>query len=266
MSILKNKKITYIGDWVFYTGPNFIESPFEMMAKDCQLKFLGKPVTKSFESAGAEVQAFSNWDLYHFSNEEYKEIIDSSDLVVLSDVEARCFHLNPSFFNKETDEQKIITFPDRLKYLTTSVEKGLGLMYLGGWLSFSGYMEKGGWRRCSIRDWLPFNCLVGEDLTESSEGFQVELIMDHPVMEGLNTDNIPPILGYNEFQPKPGFTTILNIRESGHSLLGVSNHGRGRMLTFGSDPVPHWGLNFMKWPGYQTFWQQAAAWCIGLIG
>lgn len=41
MKRLADKKVVYIGDWVFYTGPTFIESPFEMMAKDCQLKFLG---------------------------------------------------------------------------------------------------------------------------------------------------------------------------------------------------------------------------------
>jgi|GEM_PF-5284567 len=64
---LSGLRILYFDDWVFYTGPNFIESPFEMIAKDCQLHFLGKPVTGALEKTGAQVTAFSNWQLYHFS-------------------------------------------------------------------------------------------------------------------------------------------------------------------------------------------------------
>mgnify|MGYP006295443725 CR=1 FL=1 len=266
MMTLSGKRITYIGDWVFYTGPNFIESPFEMMAKDCQLKFLGKPVTGALEKAGAKVRAYSNWDLYHFSAGEYEEVIDNSDVVVVSDVEARCFHLNPSFFDRNSGSEGYITFPDRLKYLAGAVENGKGLIYLGGWLSFSGYMEKGGWRRSPVADWLPFVCLTGDDLTESSEGFSVSVEdAGHPILRGLALEKIPPLLGYNEFIPRNNFRTLLKIRETGHPLLGVSKHGKGRMVTYGSDPVPHWGLNLMKWKDYELFWQRLASWCLGQI-
>jgi uncharacterized membrane protein len=267
MKLLEGKRITYIGDWVFYTGPKFIESPFEMIAKDCQLSFLGKPVTDALESAGATVVSHSNWELYHFSDSEFRELVDSSDVVILSDVEARCFHLNPAFFERKREDMGFITFPDRLKYLAAAVEGGKGLIYLGGWLSFSGHMEKGGWRRCPVSGWLPFECLTGEDLVESSEGFGVSVEDgDHPMVRGLALEEIPPLLGYNEFIPRENFRTLLKIRETGHPLLGVSHHGQGRMAVYASDPVAHWGLNFMKWSDYSFFWQRLAAWSMQLIG
>ncbi|MDD1763023.1 MAG: glutamine amidotransferase [Methanothrix sp.] len=257
-------KITYIGDWVFYTGPNFIESPFEMVAKDCQLKFLGKPVTDALEKAGHSTKAYSNWQLYHMSPSEFADILKWSDVLVVSDVEARCFHLNPTFFDGNAYGKSIITFPDRLKQMRDAVEGGMGLIYLGGWLSFSGHMEKGGWRRSPISDWLPFQCLVGEDLMESSEGFAVEAVnTSHPAVAGLDAASIPPLLGYNEFIPREGFEPLWRIKDSGHPLLGVSKHGKGRMVTYGSDPVPHWGINLMLWKDYEKLWQQLAAWAAG---
>ncbi len=261
---LKGLKISYFGDWVFYTGPNFIESPFEMMAKDCSLHFLGKPVTDALEKVGAKVQAYSNWQVYHFTPGQFEEIVQWSDVLVISDVEARCFHLNPAFFDREKYQKEIITFPDRLKYLTRSVDSGKGLIFMGGWLSFSGHMEKGGWRRAPIADWLPFECLLGEDLVESSEGFQVDVVdARHPITKGLPMDKLPPLLGYNEFKAKKNFKTIWKVAGTKHPLLGVSRHGKGRMVTYGSDPVPHWGINLMLWEGYERLWQNMAAWAAG---
>ena len=262
MSELKGIHIAYFGDWVFYTGPNFIESPFEMIAKDCHLEFLGKPVTAAFEAAGATTEAYSNWQLYRMSPADYLGVLDRSDVVVVSDVEARCFHLNPAFFDQSVYGKKVITFPDRLKLLARAVEAGKGLIYLGGWLAFSGHMEKGGWRRSPISDWLPFTCLVGEDLVESSEGFHVKVAdASHPLLSGLPMKNVPPLLGYNEFVPRENMKILWHIGETQHPLLGASEHGKGRMVTYGSDPVPHWGMNLMLWKGYARLWQNMAAWC-----
>lgn len=264
MISLQGKHITYLGDWVFYNGPQFIESPFEMMSKDCHLQFLGAPVTTALEAAGATTRSYSNWELYHFSPETFDQILDTSDLIIISDVEARCFHLNPDFFTTAYTQQSVITFPDRLKVLTRAVEQGVGLIYLGGWLSFSGYLGKAGWGRCAITNWLPFQCLPGDDLVESSEGFTVDTLdADHPVIAGLPMASLPPMLGYNEFTPRASYQGLWQVRETGHPLLGVSHHGAGRMVTLATDPVPHWGLNFMHWDGYAAFWQQAAHWAIG---
>ena len=265
MKTLEGKKIVYIGDWVFYTGPTFIESPFETMSKDCQLKFLGKPVTDALEALGATTTAYSNWQLYHFTPDEYQKIIDENDLIIVSDVEARCFHLSPAFFDSNTYGKEIVTFPDKLKYLAKAVEKGKGLIFMGGWLGFSGHMEKGGWRRSPIADWLPFSCLTGEDLLESSEGFSITVdVPNHPMLNGLEPQ-VPPLLGYNEFIAKPNMTTLWSIEGTKHPLLGVSEHDNGRMVTYGSDPVPHWGINLMLWKDYNKLWQNMAMWAIKMI-
>ncbi len=264
MKDLAGLRITYLGDWVFYTGPSFIESPFENMAKDCSLHFLGKPVTQALEAAGARVEARSNWDLYHQSSADFERMVNESDVLIVSDVEARCFHLSPQFFDRSLYGKQIVTFPDRLKLLARAVEAGKGLIYMGGWLGFSGYMEKGGWRRCPISDWLPFTCLAGDDLMESSEGFGIDVADPaHLILEGLPVQTIPPMLGYNEFVAKPDLRVVWRVRETGHPLLGTCSKGRGRMVVYGSDPVPHWGLNFMLWEGYAAFWQNLARWAAG---
>lgn len=258
---LTGLRVAYLGDWVFYTGPKFIESPFEMMAKDCHLQFLGQPVADALQAAGAQVRAISNWDLYHMSPEAYDELLRVHDVIVISDVEARCFHLNPGFFDRQSYGKQVVTFPDRLKRLAQAVEGGTGLLYLGGWLSFSGYLEKAGWRRAPIASWLPFQCLVGDDLVESSEGFAVDVVDPaHPLTADLPMATLPPLLGYNEFIPRPAMHVVWRERASGHPLLGASDHGAGRMVTYASDPVPHWGMNLMLWEGYAALWQNLVAW------
>lgn len=261
---LSGLRVAYLGDWVFYTGPKFIESPFEMMSKDCHLQFLGQPVADALQAAGATVRAISNWDLYHMSPSAYADLLAGHDVLIISDVEARCFHLNPSFFDRSTYGKGVMTFPDRLKLLTRAVDEGKGLLYLGGWLSFSGYLEKAGWRRAPIAPWLPFECLVGDDLVEGSEGFGVEAVdPTHPVTVDLPLATLPPLLGYNEFVARPAMHVVWRVAETGHPLLGVSQHGRGRMVTYASDPVPHWGINLMLWEGYPALWQHLVSWAAG---
>ncbi|MCE9614939.1 MAG: glutamine amidotransferase [Lentisphaerae bacterium] len=260
---LSGLRVVYLGDWVFYTGPQFIESPFEMIAKDCHLQFVGKPVTDALEAAGAKVQSFSNWEVYHFEPGQLEAILKKTDVLIISDVEARCFHLSPSFFNAEKHGKQLTVFPDRLRNITRWVERGNGLIFMGGWLGFSGHMEKGGWRRSPIANWLPFECLTGEDLMENSEGFKVDAVAKHPMLEGLAAKTVPPLLGYNEFIPRPNMEVLWRIAGTGHPLLGVSHHGKGRMVTYGSDPVPHWGNNLLMWKGYARFWQQMTAWAAG---
>ena len=73
---------------------------------------------------------------------------------------------------------------------------------------------------------------------------------------------MPPLLGYNEFIARDNMKVLWRVAKTHHPLLGVSEHGKGRMVTFGSDPVPHWGINLMLWKGYARLWQNMAAWCV----
>lgn len=269
-AVKKNKplRVLYIGDWAFHSGPRFIESPFEDVVKNVGMQFYGKRLSDSFEKAGATVECWTNWDLYNSPPGGLEKKLKDLDVLVVSDVEARCFHLFPDFFEPSKYGQKEnLVFPERLKAVQRFVERGGGLLMLGGWLSFSGHMEKGGWRRCPYTPALPVECLVGEDLVESSAGFNVRVAdAKHPVTAGLAWDKFRPILGYNEVRPKPEAKVLVTIKGSNHPLVVVSKLGRGRQFLYMSDPVPHWGINFVRWSDYDKFWKQALLWAAGKLG
>ena len=257
----QNKEhVLYLGDWVFSLGPVFIESPFGTETKDADLHFYGKRLKQAIESS-ADVTALANWDLYRLEPGGLEKYMEQSAAVIVSDVEAKCFHLYPSFFDRARRENEVVTFPDRLTLMKQWVANGGGMLMLGGWLSFSGVQGKGGWGRCSFADALPVDCLNIEDLVESSAGFTAEvLIPDHPVVKGLPWKSFPPIFGYNEVQAKPGATVLVRVKETGHPLVVAGEYGKGRVFTYMSDPAPHWGINFELWEGYDAFWNNALQW------
>ena len=49
-----------------------------------------------------------------------------------------------------------------------------------------------------------------------------------------------------------------------HDVIIISDvdaeNGKRRVMTFTSDPCPHWGMNFMAWEYYPKFWIQAIKW------
>lgn len=256
----KDKHVLYLGDWVFHLGPVFIETPFGTETKDADLHFYGERLAEALEQE-ADVTPLSNWELYRLQPGKLEEYLEQSQSLIISDVEAKCFHLYPSFFDRARREQKIVTFPDRLNSIKEWIYGGGGLMMLGGWLSFSGVQGKSGWGRSTLKDVLPVECLMIEDLVESSAGFTVEVTdPHHPVVKGLPWDQFPPIFGYNEVIEKPQGQVLVRVKETGHPLVVVGEYGEGRIITYMSDPAPHWGINFELWEAYDAFWQQAFNW------
>jgi uncharacterized membrane protein len=256
----KDKHVLYLGDWVFHLGPVFIETPFGTETKDADLHFYGERLAEALEHT-ADVTALSNWELYRLQPGKLEEYLDQSETLIISDVEAKCFHLYPSFFDRARRENRVVTFPDRLKVINEWIRNGGGLMMLGGWLSFSGVQGRSGWGRSTLKDTLPVDCLLIEDLVESSEGFTVEVMApEHPVVKGLPWDKFPPIFGYNEVAEKPNGEVLVRVKETGHPLVVVGEYGEGRIFTYMSDPAPHWGINFELWEAYDAFWQQAFNW------
>jgi uncharacterized membrane protein len=252
--------VLYLGDWVFHVGPVFIETPFALETKDCDLHFYGQRLADAFRQ-DAEVTTLANWNLYRLEPGKLEELVSRSTALVISDVEAKCFHLYPSFFDRARREQQVVAFPDRLDAIKDWVHAGGGLMMLGGWLSFSGARETGGWRRSRLAPILPVECLVGEDLTESSAGFTAEVVRpDHPLAMDLPWHSFPPIFGYNELIARRDSEVVVRVRETGHPLVVAGECGRGKVMIYASDPAPHWGLNFELWEGYDAFWRRALHW------
>lgn len=257
---VKREHILYLGDWVFSVGPLFIETPFGTETKDADLHFYGKRLVKAIDPV-VDVTSMANWELYRMQPGRLEEILDTSTGLIISDVEAKCFHLFPSFFDRAQRKDTVVTFPDRLTTIKSWIADGGGLLMLGGWLSFSGAFGKGGWGRSSFSNALPVQCLATEDLVESSAGFTAELLVpDHPAVKGLNWDTFPPIFGYNEVTAKPEGEVLVRVKETGHPLVVAGEYGKGRILTYMSDPAPHWGLNFELWDSYDAFWQQSLNW------
>jgi len=255
--------VLYLGDWVFHSGPTFIETPFALEVKDCDLHFYGQRLADAL-GKDAELTCMPNWDLYHLPPGRFEEILKRSAAIVVSDVEARCFHLYPAFFDRARRSRNVVTFPDRIDSLRNWIATGGGLMMLGGWLSFSGAREMGGWRRSRLAEALPVECLVGEDLVESSEGFTAEVLLpDHPLASGLPWRSFPPIFGYNELVPRADAQVVVRVKQTGHPLVVAGRHGKGRIMIYASDPAPHWGINFETWKGYVDFWRQALRWVRG---
>ena len=123
--------VLYLGDWVFHVGPVFIETPFALETKDCDLHFYGQRLADAFRK-DAEVTCMANWTLYRLEPGKLEELVDRSAVVVISDVEAKCFHLYPNFFDRARREKEVVTFPDRLESIKKWVHDGGGLMMLGG--------------------------------------------------------------------------------------------------------------------------------------
>ncbi len=249
-------RVYYVGDWAVMTGPVFAETPFNYAHKGLELYNYGHWLKEAIESDGRhEVTSVAAWDFYKLEPGAYKGVLEAYDVLIFSDVEAKLFQLAPSFFDREKFGREVLTYPDRVRLTVEAIEAGKGAMFLGGWLSFSGELGKGGWNRTRLREVLPVRCLDHEDLVESTEGFTGKVTGAGAAhFAGLEFDSFPPILGYNQVRPRDDCPILLTVKETGDPLLASGKFGRGRTLAYMSDPAPHWGCNFVFWEGYAEFW------------
>jgi uncharacterized membrane protein len=257
-------KIYYVGDWAVMLGPVFVESPFTYEQKGTEIFNYGRWLKDALESTGEHaVCSVPSWDFYRLGPGGYEEILDEYDMLIFSDVEARLFQLDPSFFDRAKFGTRVLTFPDRIRLTVEAVHGGKAALFLGGWQSFNGECGKGGWGRTGLREILPVECLDVEDLCESTEGFGIEACRgDHPILRGLDLPTIPPILGYNRVRPRAGCEVVARWRGQGDPALAVGQFGRGRVLAYTSDPAPHWACNLVYWNQYAQLWLNACQWLL----
>jgi uncharacterized membrane protein len=250
-------KVFYIGDWAVSLGPIFAETPFNYSYKGLQTYRYDHYLKTAIESTGEHTCATcSTWDFYGMPPGRWEEILADYDVVVFSDVELKNFQLAPQFFDRAVFGRGIITYPDRIRLTVEAVEAGLRIMFMGGWLSFTGEMGKGGWGRSRLSEILPVACLETEDLVESTEGFTFRR-EDPGFLPGVDFGTAPPILGYNRTIPREDSTVHIEVCETGDPLIVTRRHGGGATLAYTSDPAPHWGVNFVQWEQYQTLWARA---------
>lgn len=255
-------KIYYIGDWAIMLGPVFAETPFNYAYKGTEIFNYGVWLKDALESSGEhEVTSVPTWDFYRLGPGEYEKILQEYDVIIFSDVEAKNFQLAPSFFDRKKFGTQILTFPDRVRLTVEAIQNGMSAMFLGGWLSFTGEMGKGGWNRTQLAKVLPVTCLDYEDLIESTEGFTAVKAVGTQKFSNIDFGSFPPILGYNKTLPREDCEIILQVKETDDPLVSVGQFGKGQVLAYMSDPAPHWGCNFVYWQHYNAFWLE----CLNVV-
>lgn len=183
--------------------------------------------------------------------------LDAYDAIILSDIGANSLLLPPEVWLHSR------TVPNRLKLIRAWVEKGGGLLMVGGYFSFQGIDGKARWRRTPVEDTLPVTCLPYDDRVEIPEGAVADIVKpDHPVTAGLS-GNWPLLLGVNEVEVRDGAEVVARLPEDqgGHPLLVLGSYGKGRTAAWTSDIGPHWlSPAFCEWEGYGRLWKNILGW------
>jgi uncharacterized membrane protein len=211
----------------------------------------GQPLISALENDGHKVTYIRN----HEVNAKFP--LSSEDLapygaVVLSDVPADTFLLHPDTLSKSKVR------PNSLREIADYVERGGGLLMVGGYMSFSGFEGKARYQNTVLADVLPVNMLGTDDRIEMPEGAAPEVVMSHAVLEDVEP-KWPIFLGYQRLVAKSDSQTLMTIGNDPFLVLG--QYGKGRVAAFASDCSPHWGPpEFLNWPSYSTFWSRLIEW------
>ncbi|GAA3776173.1 glutamine amidotransferase [Streptomyces phyllanthi] len=183
------------------------------------------------------------------------EGFDAYDVVVISDVGANSFQLPPETFNRS------VPAPDRSDLVRGFVEKGGGVLMVGGYLTFSGIDARARWGQSPLAVALPVSMADRDDRVELPAGAEPEVVRDHGIVRGLGR-SWPALLGLNEVWARHGATTLAEC--AGHPLLVVGGYGAGRSAAFTSDVAPHWAPPpFLEWNGYAELWDRLVRWLAG---
>lgn len=75
------------------------------------------------------------------------------------------------------------------------------------------------------------------------------------VLDGINLDEAPFLLGYVVTRPKPTSEVILT-SETAEPLLSWWRYGLGISVAFTSDAQSRWAAEWLTWDGYNRFWAQ----------
>lgn len=209
------------------------------------------PFIHALEAGGFEVDFQPN----HVASEKFPttlEELDRYDVIVLSDIGANTLLLPASVFTRGQ------SMPDRLALLAEWVRKGGSLLMVGGYLSFQGIEAKANYRGTALAAVLPVLMEVGDDREETPQGVAPRVIPGHPAAADLPSE-LPAILGYQRFTPRPGSETVMTV--DGRPLLVVGTAGAGKVAAFATDMGPHWlPPEFLAWEGFDQLWQSMVGW------
>lgn len=188
--------------------------------------------------------------------DEYPRTIEglrAYDVVILSDVGANSFLLQPATFQRSEIQ------PNLLQVTADYVHGGGGLLMVGGYMSFSGIDGRARFGASPLADVLPVEMLGVDDRVETPEGTTPQPAGDqHPALNGV-PDHWPALLGYNRVRASADAHVLATVGDD--PLVVVAGFGDGRSGAFASDLAPHWAPpEFMEWSGYSPLWSGLLTW------
>lgn len=139
-------------------------------------------------------------------------------------------------------------------------EKGVGLIMLGGWASFTGL--NGGYRGSAVAAALPVRMSEEDDRRNTPTGIVLWSATPHPLLDGFTFRRPPMLAGYNAVAPRSSATVVMNAWEvrcrgrgriptvelgAARPMLMLGQAGVGRTAAFASDLAPHWCGGMVDW-------------------
>lgn len=93
------------------------------------------------------------------------------------------------------------------------------------------------------------------------EAFTPVVARASPILEGIETGSIPPLLGYNAATVKPDAELVLR-SPRGDPILAQWQYGLGRTVAWTSDAKGQWAAHWIAWPQYGKFIGQMVGWTL----
>jgi uncharacterized membrane protein len=222
----------------------------------------GTTLRSALEGAGHQVtRMLSHEALYNLP--ETAEKLGEYDVVILSDIGHDTVLLYPG-----ARRNAVPMGPNRMKEIVRYVENGGSLAYLGGYFTYQGHHGQGRWYGTPVAKILPVEILsLHDDRIETPEGQRPRFLQpEHPILAGIPLQDPPMFMGYNKTNTRAGAQLLARIGDDDDPFLACWTVGKGRVMAFTSDCAPHWGSDFVRWPYYQQFWDQAVRWLSGQLG
>jgi len=93
------------------------------------------------------------------------------------------------------------------------------------------------------------------------EPFRPLLNRSSPILQGVDTANLPRLLGYNGATIKPSAELVLKSPRD-DPLLAQWQYGLGRSVAWTSDAKGRWATDWIKWPQFPQFAGQMVNWAM----
>jgi uncharacterized membrane protein len=97
------------------------------------------------------------------------------------------------------------------------------------------------------------------------ETFVPIVLSTSPILEGINTSEIPPLEGFVLSYQKTGAQMVL-AGTARNPVLSTWQYGLGRSVAFTSDFRAKWGINWLDWPQYSQILAQMVRWSQRPVG